>query len=54
MNRETRPLNAFLYEAKGADGERVALRFDDLDLTYRELAERVDRCAAFLAKSGVG
>ena len=50
---EPRPLIALLDDAVERHGLRVAMRMDDAEWTYRDLADMVNRSAAQLASHGV-
>lgn len=53
MNPEPRALVTLLDDAVALHGERVALRMDTAQWTYAELAQMVNRCAAYLVEHGV-
>jgi acyl-CoA synthetase (AMP-forming)/AMP-acid ligase II len=54
VNAAARSLAELLDDAVARHSERVAVRMDSEQWTYRQLGELVDRCAANLAGYGVG
>ena len=54
VSATARPLVDLLDDAVERHGERVVIRMDSEQWTYRQLGELVDRCAANLAGHGVG